>query len=90
MSCIFRFKEWLDVLLWESETPQEQVYRMKGILNVTGSNRRHVFQAVRDLYDIVEGPSWGEAETQESRIVVIGQNLNFKSMSDSFQSCLEI
>jgi G3E family GTPase len=31
---------------------------MKGLLNVSGSDRVHMFQAVYDLYDIAPGVTW--------------------------------
>jgi hypothetical protein len=39
-----RVKLWLDALLWERTAATEDVYRMKGVLAVEGSTRRHVLQ----------------------------------------------
>jgi G3E family GTPase len=35
---------------------------MKGLLNIAGSSKAHMFQAVYDLYDIVPGADWQQLQ----------------------------
>mmetsp|Transcript_16881 Transcript_16881/g.40239 ORF Transcript_16881/g.40239 Transcript_16881/m.40239 type:complete len:482 (-) Transcript_16881:583-2028(-) len=42
-----RFKCWLDGILWEEDQATRDIFRMKGLLNVEGSGRKHVFQVRR-------------------------------------------
>jgi G3E family GTPase len=44
-----------------SPAPAE-LLRMKGLLNVVGSSKAHMFQAVYDLYDIVPGANWQQLQ----------------------------
>ncbi|GBG00123.1 hypothetical protein Rsub_12734 [Raphidocelis subcapitata] len=41
-----------------------EVLRLKGLLDVAGSDRAHMVQAVYEVYDVVEGPSWQRMEEQ--------------------------
>lgn len=81
-----KVRTFLDELLWE-EGRSQHVYRMKAILNVQGSTRRYVLQAVRELYDIVEGRPWNEDEARESRMVVIGRTLDPTDLEQRFRKC---
>ncbi len=40
----FRFKAFLDKLLWDRETHPEDIYRVKGALHVEGDARKHMVQ----------------------------------------------
>jgi G3E family GTPase len=40
---------------------------MKGLLNVSGSDRVHMFQAVYDLYDVAPGVSWEQFLQQQQQ-----------------------
>lgn len=82
-----RVREWLDHWLWE-ENERHPIYRMKAILHVQGTDTRYVLQAVRELYDIVQGRSWNQDETRESRVVVIGRSLDPAQLEQSFRKCI--
>lgn len=84
-----RLQHWLDTLLWEANAAREDVYRMKGIINVQGSERQHVLQAVHDVHDVVEGPTWPPGANRESRVVIIGRKLDEAALLGSFQSCID-
>ena len=87
-SCMWsRLRMWLDSILWEQETPDHQIYRMKGLLQIHGSSCCHVLQAVQELYDIVEGPQWEASTHGHSRVVVIGRHLKADTLHYGFQSC---
>ena len=34
----------MDKLLWDRETHPEDIYRIKGVIHVAGSNNKHVVQ----------------------------------------------
>ena len=39
-----RLKSWVDHLLWDREQRTDEMYRMKGLLSVKGSERKHMLQ----------------------------------------------
>jgi G3E family GTPase len=45
-----------------SSAAHAELLRMKGLLNVAGSSKAHMFQAVYDLYDIVPGADWQQLQ----------------------------
>ncbi|KAJ4791583.1 COBW domain-containing protein 1 [Rhynchospora pubera] len=80
---------WLEDLLWEKRYSMD-IYRCKGVLNVHNSNRIHTIQAVREVYEVVPGREWHEAEERINKLVFIGRDLDLKSLEDSFRGCLTI
>jgi G3E family GTPase len=50
-----------------------RLIRVKGLLNVRGSARRHVFQAVHMVFDGRPGALWKEGEERRSVLVFIGR-----------------
>ncbi len=79
---------WLGEVLWERTATKEDVYRMKGVVNVHGSDNQHVFQAVHELYDVFVGAPWNEGKVRENRVVVIGRNLDKDKLTASFKQCM--
>lgn len=79
----------MENLLWERDAAEYEIYRMKGIVLVSSSERPHLVQAVRELYDITEAPSGARpsAALKESRIVVIGRNLVTSTLQAGFLQC---
>ena len=51
-----------------------------------GSRRLHIVQAVRELYDIVEGPERAPDDILPARLVLIGRDLQMEKLAGSFQS----
>lgn len=86
-------RHWLDELLWErgdgaGGMRREDVFRVKGLLWVAGSERKWVLQAVHELYDVTEGPEWGEGEhPRGSKIVFIGRHLVADALLRDVQLC---
>ena len=80
-----KINEWLGWLLSERGT---DIFRMKGILNMWGDNRRFVFQGVHMLFDGTPGQPWGEGEARRNRMVFIGRNLDREDLERRFKSCL--
>ena len=81
-----RLRLWLEGVLWEGKADLGEVYRLKGVVEVEGSRRLHMVQAVRELYDIVEGPERAEDAEPLARLVLIGRDLQREKLADSFQS----
>ena len=81
-----RLRLWLEHVLWEGKADLGEVYRLKGVVEVEGSRRLHMVQAVRELYDIVEGPDRQEDAAPLARLVLIGRDLQREKLADSFQS----
>jgi G3E family GTPase len=79
-----RFNLWLSVLLREKGT---DLFRMKGILNLAGSDRRVVFQGVHMLFDARPDRPWGD-RPRRSDVVFIGRNLDREALEQGFASCL--
>ncbi|BDA44245.1 probable COBW domain-containing protein 1 [Coccomyxa sp. Obi] len=86
-----RFKQWLEDLLWDGGQTKCEIYRIKGIVQVGGKENPHVVQAVRELYDVTEAPfaAVKGAVTGQSRVVVIGRNLDPLALQAGFDRCRE-
>ena len=84
-----RLREWLEDVLWEGGTGLGEVYRMKGVVAVQGSHRLHIVQAVRELYDITEGPVMPEGDCAHTRLVLIGKGLETAELQSSFWSSMQ-
>ncbi|AKV04448.1 Putative metal chaperone, involved in Zn homeostasis [Labilithrix luteola] len=79
-----RLNEWLSKLLREKGT---DIFRMKGILDIQGSDKRFVFQGVHMLFDGREDRLWG-TERRASDLVFIGRNLDREELTRGFERCL--
>ncbi len=77
--------EWLGVLL---QTQGEDIFRMKGIVNVDGENHRHVFQGVHMIFDGMSDRLWKKDEVRKNELVFIGRNLNEAYLKAEFRKCL--
>ncbi len=64
------------------------VLRTKGILALAGHDRRYVFQGVHMVMDSDWGANWKPEEARESRLVVIGRNLDGAELERAFSACL--
>ena len=76
---------------WLSETLRtkgEDIFRMKGILNIKGSPNRFVFQGVHMLFDGKEDRPWQTGEDRTNQLVFIGRNLNREALNAGFKRCL--
>lgn len=83
-----KFRSFMDRLLWDRDVHPEDIYRVKGQINVAGSNQKHVLQAVYELYNIVPTIEWRGEEVRQTVVVVIGRNLKREKMNEWFQACL--
>ncbi|HEX4098166.1 MAG TPA: GTP-binding protein [Caulobacteraceae bacterium] len=78
------------VTRWLNETLQSQgpdILRAKGILDVSGEERRLVFQAVHMFLEGDFQRAWRDDEARYSRMVFIGRNLDEAALRRGFEAC---
>lgn len=70
---------------------RSEIYRVKGIVQVTNSKKPHLVQAVREIYDITEAPhgAISDAGLVQSRVVLIGRILDQLALQMRFEQCIE-
>jgi G3E family GTPase len=76
---------------WVEELLRNQgadIFRMKGILNIAGSDDRFVFQGVHMLFDGIHDRPWKDTETRRNELVFIGRNLDGEKLTEDFRTCL--
>ncbi len=79
-----KLNDWIGELL---RTKGGDIYRMKGVLAVKGTNKRLVFQGVHMLFDAKFDREWG-AEARHNTLVFIGKNLDRPALTEAFKACL--
>ena len=65
----------------------DDIFRLKGIVAISGEPNRVVLQAVHRLMQLRTADPWG-GRKRESRIVFIGRNLNKESLDRGLRGCL--
>ena len=80
-----KLNDWLGSLL---QTQGPNIFRMKGILNVEGEDRRFVFQGVHMIFDGAPDRPWKAEETRQNEMVFIGRDLDSMNLQDEFRACL--
>ena len=80
-----KLHDWISELL---RTKGEDIFRMKGILNVDGSDNRYVFQGVHMLFDGKVDRLWKPNEQRKSELVFIGRDLDRRMLESQFQDCV--
>lgn len=78
--------QWLRHLL---ATRGVDIFRMKGVLHISGEDRRFVFQGVHMLFDGQPDRLWGPEEDRINQLVFIGRNLDRQELTSSFRGCLQ-
>ncbi|HLT76331.1 MAG TPA: GTP-binding protein [Ferrovibrio sp.] len=79
-----RFDAWIGELL---ATQGQNILRAKGILDLKGSDKRFVFQAVHMIKDGDFQRPWRTDEKRFSRLVLIGRDLDGKQLQQGFDAC---
>jgi len=79
-----RFVNWLQMLLIMEGM---DVMRAKGILNLQGSDKRHVFQSVFMMFDGRDDRLWGD-ESRINKMVFIGRGLDRQRLEEGVKGCL--
>ena len=78
-------QRWINYLLVNRGN---DLYRMKGVLNVANSDERFMFQAVHMIFNGAFDEPWQAHETRESRFVFIGKNLDHEELKRGFAKCV--
>ena len=79
-----RLNQWLDYLL---KTRGQDIFRMKGVLNVKGEDRRQVFHGVHMMFDAQAERPWGAAQRM-NQLVFIGRGLDRAEFEAGFESAV--
>ncbi|CAN7739869.1 GTP-binding protein [Caballeronia sp. LjRoot29] len=79
-----RFLSWLQQLVVEQG---QDLLRAKGIVDLSGSERRFVFQGVHMTMDTDFDRPWRRDEVRDSRLVFIGRNLDRLGLRESIGHC---
>jgi len=76
--------EWLNYLM---QSQGQDIFRMKGVLNLEGEDRRYVFHGVHMMFDGKLERPWGNTPRHNS-LVFIGRKLDRKEIEAGFESCV--
>jgi G3E family GTPase len=79
-----KLNQWLDYLL---KTRGQDIFRMKGVLNVKGEERRQVFHGVHMMFDARAERPWGSAP-RINQLVFIGRRLDRAELEAGFESAV--
>ncbi len=79
-----RLNDWLSYLL---QARGADIFRMKGVVNVHGEDRRYVFHGVHMMFDGQLERPWGD-RPRASQLVFIGRNLDRAELEAGFESAL--
>ena len=79
-----KLDEWLGYLL---QSQGQDIFRMKGVLNIKGEDRRYVFHGVHMMFDSRLERPWGDTPRNNS-LVFIGRKLDRKEIEAGFESCI--
>ena len=80
-----KLNDWISELL---RVKGGDIYRMKGVLAVKGSNKRLVFQGVHMLFDAKFDREWKSGEVRTNTLVFIGKKLDRAALTEAFKACL--
>ena len=80
-----KLNDWIGELL---RVKGGDIYRMKGVLAVKGTNKRLVFQGVHMLFDAKFDREWKSGEARSNTLVFIGKNLDRAALTEAFKACL--
>jgi G3E family GTPase len=78
-----KVNDWLSHLL---EQRGQDIFRMKGVLNIRGDERRYVFHGVHMMFEGRPDRPWGDAP-RSSQLVFIGRGLDREELETGFASC---
>jgi G3E family GTPase len=81
-----RFNRWINRLVQQQG---QQLMRMKGVLHFHSEPRRFHFHSVHMLLEASPGRAWRAGEVRDNRFVVIGRNLDMRSLREGFVDCLQ-
>jgi len=79
-----KLNQWLDYLL---KTRGQDIFRMKGVLNIKNEDRRQVFHGVHMMFDAQAERPWGNTPRGNS-LVFIGRGLDRAELEAGFESAV--
>jgi G3E family GTPase len=79
-----KVNDWLSYLL---QSRGQDIFRMKGVLNLHAEPRRYVFHGVHMMFDGRLEREWGAA-TRRNSLVFIGRKLDRAELEAGFESCV--
>ena len=80
-----KFQAWISELL---RTQGQDIFRCKGIINLSGSPERLVFQGVHMQFDATRDRPWQDNELRKNQLVFIGRHLDNENLREGFMRCL--
>ena len=80
-----KVNDWFSYLL---QSRGADIFRMKGVLNLRGEDRRYVFHGVHMMFDGRLERPWPAGADRRSTLVFIGRNLDRQELEAGFHSCL--
>ncbi len=80
-----RFDGWLGGLLMFKAS---DLFRIKAIVALAGSERRHIVHGVQTYVESAEGRTWEPGEDRTSRIVIIGKDLETEQWRSELERCI--
>jgi G3E family GTPase len=79
-----KFQRWISTILRELGT---EIFRSKGILDISGAAKKYVFQGVHMMMDGDWGNPWKDGEKRMSKLVFIGRKLDGEQLRRGFAAC---
>jgi len=65
------------------------IYRAKGIINISGNPNKLVFHGVHELFDTNNEAPWGKDDKKTNKLVFIGKDLQKDILQTGFGYCLK-
>ena len=82
---LLKIRHYLTVMLFIQGA---SFYRIKGILNIEGLQRKLIIQSVKGAPIFTDGDDWQVDEKRETRIVFIGKNLRREILEKGIKQCI--
>lgn len=79
-----KFNAWFNTFI---ALKGDKLYRSKGIINSSSSDKKIIFQSVHHEIDGIEGNAWA-TEEQENKLVFIGKDLDEAEIRNGVLQCL--
>ncbi len=82
---LLKIRHYFTVMLFIQGT---YFYRIKGILNIEGLDRKLIIQSVKGSPVFTDGDAWQQNELRETRIVFIGKELKREILEKGLRQCV--
>ena len=85
----FGLEKLQDKLIVYLNAHEDQVYRVKGFVDVAHLPNRLVVQLAGTVLTVTDGQDWKDGELRQSRLVFIGKGLKKEDIDQILQACLQ-